>query len=127
MSDKNRDIVEKVNAAFAENKPGIFLAYCADDARWVMAGDRIFDGKDAIKEFMASMDGMEPPKFTVDEIIADGDSVACYGDMAMAEDGKPATYTFCDVYRFDKGMITNLVTIMVKHKTEGESAQGTSA
>lgn len=87
MSDSNREIVENVNAAFAEDKPEIFLGYCADDAKWVMAGDKTFDGKDAIKEFMAPMGGMEPPKFTVDEIIADGDSVACYGDMAMAEDG----------------------------------------
>ena len=128
MSDKNSEIVEKVNTAFAENKPEVFLGYCTNDVVWRMVGDREFKGKDAIKEFMASMEGMEPPKFGVDEIIAGGDSVVSYGDMKMkGEDGKEADYSYCDIYHFSDGKITELRTFIVKHKTEGEASEKATA
>jgi len=127
MSETNKEIVEKVNAAFEENKPEIFLSYCTDDVVWRMVGDRDFKGKEKIKEFMASMEGMEPPKFRVDEIIASGDSVACYGDMTMKdEDGTEADYSFVDIYRFSNGKIAKLQSFIVKHKTE-EEASGKAA
>lgn len=128
MSNKNKEIVEKVNAAFAENKPEIFMSFCADDVEWTMIGDKSFKGKDSIREFMASVEGMEPPKFTVDETIAEGDSVVCYGGMKMAgEDGKTADYSYCDVYRFKDGKIVRLQSFIVKHKTEGETEQKAAA
>ena len=56
---------------------------------------------------MASMD-MEPPKFTVNSIIAEGDFVMVYGDMTMKEkDGKTVPYAYCDIYRFQTGRLSN--------------------
>lgn len=128
MSETNRAIVEKVNAAFSENKPEIFLDYCSDNVEWTMVGDRTFAGKAAIREFMSSMEGMAPPKFTVDEIIEGGDSVACYGDMTMAdENGKDTAYSYCDVYRFDSEKIIALRSFCIKQKTKGETEQKAAA
>ena len=128
MSETNKEIVEKVNAAFSENKPEVFLDHCRDDVEWTIVGDQTLMGKTAIREFMASMGDAPPPKFTVDEIIAGGDSVACYGDMTMAdENGNDAAYSFCDVYRFDSGKIKALRSFVVKHKTEGENEQKAAA
>jgi uncharacterized protein (TIGR02246 family) len=81
MSLKNKEIVEKVNAAFAENDPEVFLSNCADDVTWTMVGEKTNNGKKAIQKWLAEMKDMEPPKFTVDKIIAEGDSVVCCGDM----------------------------------------------
>ncbi|HTH36761.1 MAG TPA: nuclear transport factor 2 family protein, partial [Pyrinomonadaceae bacterium] len=101
MSVKNKQIVEKVNAAFSENKPEGFLDACADNVEWTIVGDQSFKGKDAIRKFMSSMKGQEPPKFTVEETIAEGDSVVCYGTMKMADDkGIVGDYSYVDAYRF---------------------------
>ena len=89
MSTKNKQIVEKINDSFAKGNTEGFLENCADNVVWRMIGDKTFTGKNAIREFMASMEGTEPPKFTVDNTIAEGDSVVSYGDMTMTEKGKP--------------------------------------
>lgn len=123
MSSKNKEIVEKVNAAFTDNKPEDFLSFCDENLDWTMVGDKTFNGKKAVREFMSSMEGMEPPKFTVDKIIAEGSSVVCYGGMKMKdEDGRPGKYSYCDVYHFNNGKIRRLQSFIVKHKTEGESS-----
>jgi ketosteroid isomerase-like protein len=123
MPNTNKEIVEKVNAAFAENKPRVFLDACADDVTWQIVGDKSYVGKDAIKEFMDSMKDMEPPKFTVDNTIADGDFVNSYGDMTMKdENGKDNPYSFCDIYQFRNGKIVGLRSFLIKHKTEGETS-----
>jgi ketosteroid isomerase-like protein len=71
---------------------------------------------------MSQKEGMEPPKFTVDQIIAEGDSVVCYGDMKMKDEaGNEGQYSYVDAYRFSGDKIADLKSFVVKHKTEGES------
>lgn len=80
-----------------------FLSFCADDVNWTMVGKKSTKGKDAIREWLASMD-VEPPRFTVNNIIAEGDFVTVYGDMTMKEkDGNTALYAYGDIYRFSDG------------------------
>src|SRR4030095_4665124 len=103
MSTNNKEIVEKVNASFAEGGIEGFLSFCADDVAWTMVGHKTVKGTTAIREWMAAMD-IEPPKFTVDNIIAEGDFATAYGDMTMKDkDGKWEPYAYCDVYRFRDG------------------------
>lgn len=122
MSSKNKEIVEKVNAAFAKGKSEEFLNFCAEDAEWQMVGDKSFKGKQSVREFLSSMEatGMEAPKFTVDAMVAEDDTVVCYGDMMMNEEnGENAPYSYCDIYQFKTGKIIKLQSFIVKHKTEG--------
>jgi len=121
MPNTNTEIVKKVNAAFADNKPEVFLDVCADNANWQMVGEKSYKGKAAIQEFMNSMKEMEPPKFTVDNTFGDGDFVTSYGDMTMKDkSGKATPYSFCDIYQFRDGKIIDLRSFVVKHKIEGE-------
>ena len=114
MSVNNKAIVEKVNAAFAEGSVEGFLSYCADDVAWTMVGDTTVKGKDAIRQWMASMD-MEPPMFTVATVIAEGDFVMAHGDMTMQDkDGKVSPYTYCDIYRFRGDKIVELQAFVIK-------------
>jgi ketosteroid isomerase-like protein len=124
MSAKNREIVEKVNASFAEGGVEGFLSFCADDVTWTIVGDKTVKGKDAIRKWMASMD-MELPKFTVDNIIAEGDFVVANGDMTMKDKaGKTAPYAYCDLYRFRNGKIAELSSFVIKTEAKAETASG---
>ena len=114
MSAKIKEIVDKVNAAFAENNLEGFLSYCADDVKWTMVGDKTVIGKDAIRQWMASMN-IEPPEFTIDNVIAEGDFVVAHGDMTMKDkDGKTAPYSYCDIYRFQDDKIVELRSFVIK-------------
>jgi|SRR5688572_1964126 ketosteroid isomerase-like protein len=128
MAESKKQIVEKINKAFADNNPEEFLSNCTEDVVWTMVGEKTNNGKKAIREWMASMKDMEAPKFTVDQIVAEGDSVVCYGDMSMKdESGKLGRYSYCDAYRFSGDKITELRSFIVKHKMEGEKSGQASA
>jgi uncharacterized protein len=121
MSANNKKIVNEVNDAFTNNRVEDFLKHCADDVVWRMIGEKTTNGVKAVREWMAQMKDAEPPKFTVDEIIAEGDSVVCRGDMTMKDkDGVEGKYAYCDIYRFVNGKIKNLDSYVVKIKPEAE-------
>ena len=91
MATTNKEIVDKVNAAFAQNNHEGFLSHCADDVVFTMVGDKTVKGKDAIRKWMASMGG-EPPTFTVQKVIAEGDFATSHGEMTMkGKDGRPGS------------------------------------
>jgi ketosteroid isomerase-like protein len=124
MSAKNKEIVNKVNESFAEGSIEGFLSFCTDDLVWTMIGKKSVRGKNAVREWLASMD-VEPPKFTVDNVIAEGDFVTAYGDMTLKEkDGRTAPYAYCDIYRFRNGKITELNSFVIKTEAKAESAGG---
>jgi uncharacterized protein len=124
MSTKNKQIVEKVNAAFAEGSTEGFLSFCADDVVWTIVGNRTVKGKDAIREWATSW-GSEPPKFTVANIIAEGNFVTAHGDMTMKEKGgKTIPYAYCDIYRFRAGKIIELNSFLVNTEAKAETATG---
>jgi ketosteroid isomerase-like protein len=114
MSAKNKQIIDQVNAAFAKNNFEGFLGFCTDDVAWTMIGEKHVKGKDAIRQWMKSMSG-EAPKFTVSNVIAEGDFVIAYGDMTMKdESGIAAPYSYCDVYRFRGDKIAELTSYVIK-------------
>ena len=128
MAKANKEIVEEVNAKFTANDPEGFLDLCDEKVVWSMVGEKTRNGKSEIREWKVGMKDMEPPKFTVVEYIAEGDSVACRGDMTMKDEkGFEGKYSFCDFYRFRNGKITELNSYIVKHKTEGEKDRSATA
>lgn len=127
MSEKNKEIIEKVNNAFAEGNTEGFLSFCVEDVEWGMVGDKSFKGKQAIREFMSSHSG-EAPEFTVDQMIAEGETVVCWGGMTMKEEnGESFPYSYCDIYQLRNEEIVRLQSFVVKHKTEGERGQKATA
>ena len=100
-----------------------FLSHCADDVVWTVVGNETTRGKQAIREWLAWMD-IEPPKFTVGNLIAEGDFVTAYGDMTMKEKGKTVPYAYCDIYRFRNGKIAELNSFVIKTEAKAESASG---
>jgi ketosteroid isomerase-like protein len=124
MSNTNKQIIEKVNAAFAENNLEGFLENCKDDVKWTMAGEKIRTGVDTIRDWMKSMGEMEPPKFTVSNLVGEGDIVVANGDMNMKnKEGQTESYSYCDIYRFEGGKIAELTSYVVKTGDAAKQAQ----
>src|SRR6266481_5224350 len=121
MSDKNKQIVEEINAAFATGDAETFLSHCSEDVSWTMVGEKANKGKSEIREWMASMKDTEPPKFTFDRLIADDNAVVCSGDMLMKnKEGVAEEYAFCDIYEFSGDKIVDLQSFVVKENPAGE-------
>lgn len=116
MSEKYKEIVEKVDASFEEKRLEDFLSLCADDVEWKMVGDTTKKGKDSIREWMSSMgEAMEPPKFSARNQVAEGETVAAYGEMTMKnEKGEKGNYEYCDIYRFENDKIIALTSFVIK-------------
>jgi uncharacterized protein (TIGR02246 family) len=113
MNETNKKVVEKINAAMAAGDTETFLALCADDFEWLMAGGEPIQGKAAVRAFMAEGPS-EPPSFTVDVLVADGDHVICVGEMTMDESGKVVGYSYCDVWQLRDGKAASLKVFAIK-------------
>jgi uncharacterized protein (TIGR02246 family) len=113
MSATNKAIIDKANEAFRKNDVEALLALCTEDFTWTMIGSPPAVGKDAVRKWMAQAPP-EPPQFTIDTVIADGDYVTCIGDMTMAEKGENVPYAYCDVWRLKGGKIAELKAFVIK-------------
>ena len=110
---RNKAIVQKINDAFARGDDEGFLSYCSEDVVWNMVGHPQARGKAAIRQFMKSGPA-EPPKFSIDTVVAEGDVVTVTGEMSMKEDGQDVPYSYCDVWRFNGDKVVELKAFVIK-------------
>lgn len=116
-AENNKEIIRKVNEAFAKNDMNTFLDHCADDIRWSMVGAHNLTGKDAIRKDMETNMPPQPPVFTIKHTIAEGEMVMCDGDMTMMQkDGKEWRGGYCDIYKMRDGKIQELSSYIVEYK-----------
>lgn len=114
MSEQNKAILEKGNAAIAEGNYEGFLVFCTDDTEWTFVGDKTLKGKEAVRQWMAT-EYKEPPENTVEHLIAEGDFVTALGVITVKDaDGKAARYSYCDVWRFRSGKMVELKAFVIK-------------
>lgn len=115
MSEKNKAILEKGNAAVGEGDYEGFLSLCADDTQWTFVGDKTLQGKEAVRRWFATEYGAGPPENTVAHLIAEGDFVTAVGEVAVKDkDGKMTHYSYCDVWRFHEGKMVELKAFVVE-------------
>lgn len=118
MSEKNKATLREANAAISEGNNEGFLSFCADDIEWTMVGDETLKGKEAVRQWMATA-YMEPPRFTVANLIAEGDFVTALGDITVKDkDGRAAHYSYCDVWRFRDGKMVELKAFVIKAEAQ---------
>jgi uncharacterized protein len=115
MAANRKDIVQRINEAFAENNLENVLSFCTDDFTWTMVGDTTVQGKDPIRKWMASMNP-QAPRFTIQQTVAEGDFVITRGDMTMQEEknGPSIPYSFCDIYRFVGDKVAELTAFVIR-------------
>ena len=119
MSEKNKTILQQANAAVAKGDHEGFLAHCTDDVEWTFVGDQTLRGKTAVREYMKAT-YIEPPRFRVDQLIAEGDFVTALGDIELKDaTGRLVRSAYCDVWRIRDGKLAELRAFVVEIKAQG--------
>ncbi|WP_294288227.1 nuclear transport factor 2 family protein [uncultured Chryseobacterium sp.] len=94
-----------------------FLAYCTEDTQWGFIGERILSGKEEVRKYMQEF-YREPPVFSVDTTIENGDFVAVTGEITLKDkNGIDHHYEYCDVWRFENGKIAALKAYVIEKKS----------
>lgn len=114
MSEVNKAVLKAANAAIDRGDTEAFLSHCTDDLRWTAVGDMTLSGKEAVRRWMATA-YKTPPKYTVAEMIAEGDSLVAIGEI-MAEDknGQTVRHLYCDVWHLRAGKLAELQAFVIK-------------
>lgn len=116
MDKHNKIILERANAAIIKGNYEEFLSFCTENTKWTFVGDQILLGKEAVRQYMANT-YIEPPKFMVEHLIAEGDFVTAIGKISMKEkDGKRGDYTYCDIWQFKDGKMDALKAFVISTK-----------
>ena len=102
------------NAAITEGNNEKFLTFCTDDTEWTFVDDKTLKGKNAVRQYMKRA-YLEPPKFEVENLIAEGEYLTAIGKINMKdEDGETVDYSYCDVWRFHEGKMSELKAFVIE-------------
>lgn len=114
MAETNKLILTKANQAVSKGDYEEFLQYCTDDTKWTFIGDRVLDGKQAVREWMSN-EYIEPPQNEVRKLIAENDHLTVIGHIAVLNDnGQTVQYSYCDVWRFHDGKMAELTAFVIE-------------
>ena len=114
MSKTNKEILEVANAFISKGDIEGFLGCCSEDIIWKTIGESTIIGKAAVRRWMVDA-YKEPPEFNVTQLIADADYVVAVGEInAKDEEGNNALHSYCDVWRFREGKMTELMAYVIK-------------
>lgn len=110
----NKEVLQAANAAVMKGDNEGFLAFCTDTVVWTFVGEQTLSGKEAVRQYMADT-YLEPPKFDVETLIAEGDYVTAVGKIDLKDqDGNLTHYSYCDVWRFEDGKMAELTAFVIK-------------
>jgi ketosteroid isomerase-like protein len=110
----NKEILVNANAAVTAGDHEGFLSFCTEDTEWIFVGEQTLRGKEAVRQYMKKA-YVEPPKFVVETLIAEGDYLTALGKISLKnEDGKMVDYSYCDVWRFRDGKMAELKAFVIK-------------
>ncbi len=119
MSDANKAILTRANAEVLKGNNERFLACCTDGVVWEFVGEQTLKGKEAVQRYMSET-YVEPPKVTIDRLIAEGEFVTAIGEISLrGKDGQSVNYAYCDVWRLRDGKLAELKAFVVEAKRKG--------
>ena len=118
MTDENKAVLKRANAEVAKGNNEGFLAHCTDDVVWEFVGEQTLKGKAAVRQYMNET-YVEPPRFTVSQLIAEGDVVIALGGITLKDkDGRDVDYAYCDVWRLRDGKLAELRAFVLETKEQ---------
>ena len=127
MSEKNKELVKKINQSFLKGNAEEVSEYIDENIKWNIVGMPVINGKN---NFIETMEMMELENFRdikIKNIIAEGDFVVVESkdinsaDRKEMSSVKPYTPSYCDVYNIKDGKIQELTTYMVDVTLNKES------
>lgn len=107
-TDDNEELIRTVLAAFGDRDFDAVAAAHADDV--VVHDDgTTYRGYDAVEEHMAgSLRAVDDPAFTVEEVLADDDGVACRYTVSATVDGTRTETTALSFARVEDGLLAEV-------------------
>lgn len=112
----NTTILHTANEFVKNGDYESFLAYCTPNTKWVFVGERILNGKEEVRDYMKEF-YKEPPVFSVEKDIEDGDFVMVTGEIRLKnKEGKYEHFDYCDIWRFEDGKIAELEAFVIEKK-----------
>ena len=112
MTSENKAVLTEANARVARGDYEGFLAFCTDDTRWTFVGDRVLNGKDAVRQYMAEAYEV-PPVFNTSDLLGEGETVTALGEITLREQGQAKRYAYCDVWKLRDGKLAELRAFVV--------------
>ncbi|MBW8244773.1 nuclear transport factor 2 family protein [Muricauda oceani] len=107
----NLDIFKKANKVLGDGNYEKFITYCSDDIKWENVGERTFQGKIEVLEYIGSTyDGVV---FTTENYITEKEFVVELGQIVFEQDGAPKKSSFCDVWKFKDGLIHQVTSFVI--------------
>jgi uncharacterized protein (TIGR02246 family) len=117
ITEDNKRILEMANAAVSQGDNEGFLSFCTDDTKWTFVGEQTLNGKEAVREYMKKA-YLEPPKFMVEHLIAEGNFVTAVGTIRIKdEQGTSVKYSYCDVWKLLNGKLHELRAFVINDET----------
>ena len=113
-----RELIDKVNQIFRENKMDEFIAFLSDDIVWEMysssTGHTTLRGKDEISNMDGGENMPERMHFEFGTIIIEGEKacVECTSE-GKKRDGSQYLGTSCDIYHFSNDKIVRIVSYVI--------------
>ena len=116
-TENNKRILEMANAAVSQGDNEGFLSFCTDNTQWTFVGEQTLNGKAAVREYMKKA-YLEPPKFIVEHLIAEGDFVTAVGTIRIKdEQGNSYNYAYCDVWKLFNGKLHELKAFVITNES----------
>ncbi|HEY0742622.1 MAG TPA: nuclear transport factor 2 family protein [Chryseosolibacter sp.] len=109
-----KEILVKANAAVVQGDNEKFLEFCNEDVVWNFVGERVLRGKQQVREYMRE-NYTEPPKFTVTNLIEEGDFLTALGTITTRDkNGREVRHMYCDVWRFKNDKMDELTAFVIE-------------
>lgn len=113
MND-HKATLEKANAAIARGDHESFLSFCTDDTLWNFIGDRMLEGKAAVRTYLADT-YKQPPQVVVETLLVDGDFLVARGKITLRDaEGLETEYAYCDVWKLRDGKLAELHAFVIE-------------
>ncbi len=114
MSGMNKSLLESANAALVRGDIEGFLIHCSEDIVWVTVGQQPILGKAALRERMR-VEYAEPPEFTIEQLIEEGDWLVALGSITLkGADGNARVHLYSDAWRCEGGKLAELRAFVMK-------------
>ncbi len=115
MSEDNKELIQKINEAFAKGDTEYLSAFLTDDTRWNIIGISTVIGKSNILKALEMQELETFPDITVNNVVAEGESVVVESTgKAIRKSGTTYRASYCDVYRLQDGKIKEFTTYVIE-------------
>lgn len=114
ITERNKEVVRRVNRGFAADDPAAILACLADDVRWMVVGHFLAVGKEEFRKRIRHENFTGAPTIEIKNEIAEGDCVAVEGRVSSRlKNGAPFQAYFHNSYRLENEKIKEMTSYVV--------------